>query len=366
MSEDFKESVEKEPIDFTYQQSQPKSKRSPSLFGPIVLISIGIFFLLVNLGVIEDYSFNWAGILQLWPLFLILIGLNIIVKQATQPLGGVLSALVGFAAILVFGYVLFFGEDNAIINRFGIMSSPAEYTLEEINYAPANIETADVDLNFGVEGVDIAALEDSNSLIAGQVYYLEQLTFETDTSGSHANVFLDERGQSWFWLNPANWASGNTEKTRWDLGLNPDVAIDLRLDSGAGSVNYDLAGLTLSQLQIDASAGSATVTLPNGTYDVDYDQSAGSLRMTLPEIGQQKIKIDGSAGSIRLFLPTNMAALVEVDKGAGSLNLGPRFIQLEGDVNDDSIWATEDFDNAENRVQLNIDMGAGSFTIAEP
>ncbi|MCZ7666153.1 MAG: hypothetical protein M5U34_02365 [Chloroflexi bacterium] len=39
------------------------------------------FLLLVNLGVIQGYSFNWTAVFQLWLLFLILIGVNIIVKQ---------------------------------------------------------------------------------------------------------------------------------------------------------------------------------------------------------------------------------------------------------------------------------------------
>ncbi|MCJ7598892.1 MAG: hypothetical protein MUO41_09770, partial [Methyloceanibacter sp.] len=82
-------------------------------------------------GVIQDYSFNWSGVFQLWPLFLILIGLNIIVKHAPQPLGGLLSAFVGLVAIGIFGYVLLFGEDNATLNRFGIINNPAVILADE-------------------------------------------------------------------------------------------------------------------------------------------------------------------------------------------------------------------------------------------
>ena len=127
MSENFKEPSEKDPADYMYQEPKepkPRRRHSPSLFGPIVLIAIGVFFLLVNLGVIQEYSFNWSGVFQLWPLFLILIGLNIIVKHAPQPLGGLLSAFVGLVAIGIFGYVLLFGEDNATLNRFGIINTP--------------------------------------------------------------------------------------------------------------------------------------------------------------------------------------------------------------------------------------------------
>lgn len=366
MSEEFKESMEKE--SFTYSSPEPKEqknwrRRRPSLFGPIMLIAVGVFFLLSNLGFIQDYSFNWAGLFQLWPLFLILIGLNIVVKQAPQPLGGLLSALVGLAAILIFGYVLLFGEDNAILNQFGISNASAEWTTEQINYATGDVKTAVIEIDFGAAGGDVTGLLDSNALIAGQVAYVGDLIFNTNTSGNHADVFLTEKNEGWRWLNPANWHLGE-ESSRWQIGINPAVETELRLDSGAGSVNYELTELTLSYLIIDSGAGSTTVTLPNGIYDVDSDQGAGSLKMTLPENGRQTIKLDSGAGSITLYLPAEMAAHVDMDSGAGSFNPGSRFIQISGD-NHDGIWETADYANADNRVELIIDQGAGSVTIRE-
>jgi len=365
MSEDFKEPIEKDPADYTYQEPKPKRRRSPSLFGPIVLIAIGVFFLLINLGIVQDYSFNWSGVLQLWPLFLILIGLNIIVKQAPQPLGGILSAFVGLVAIGIFGYVLLFGEDNSTLNRFGISNSPAEYQTEQIDYTPGNVETAVIEIDFGAVGGDVTGLVDNNALIAGQVAYVGDLIFNTNSSDNHAEVYLTEKNEGWTWLNPVNWNLGE-ESSRWQLGINPAVDTELRLDSGAGSVNYDLAGLTLSYLNIDGSAGSANVALPDGVYDVEYDQGAGSLKMTLPENGRQTVDIDGGAGSITLYLPAEMAAQIDVDSGAGSFNPDSRFTQVSGDDNDEGVWETEDYDNADNRVELIVDIGAGSVTIREP
>ncbi|NHZ72817.1 MAG: hypothetical protein GWP17_07015 [Aquificales bacterium] len=366
MSEDFKEPIEKDPADYDYMYQEPKPRRRrPSLFGPIVLIAIGVFFLLSNLGIIQDYSFNWAGVVQLWPLFLILIGFNIIMKQAPQPLGGILSALVGFVAIGIFGYVLLFAEDNSTLNRFGVINNPAEYKTEQIDYTPGNVQTAVIEIDFGMAGGDIASLVDSNSLIAGQVSYLGDLVFETNTSGDHAAVYLNEKNDGWSWLNPTNWDFGE-QSTRWELGINSNVETELRLDSGAGSVNYDLAGLTLSYLNIDGSAGSSTITLPDGVYDVDYDQGAGSLKMTLPENGRQTIDIDGGAGSITLYLPSETAAQIEVDSGAGSFNPDSRFSQVSGDNKNEGTWETEDYATADNRIKLIVDIGAGSVTIREP
>jgi hypothetical protein len=365
MSEEFKEPVEKDPNNYSHEAPKPRRRSHPSLFGPIVLIAIGVFFLLMNLGIIQDYSFNWSGVLQLWPLFLVLIGFNIIFKQAPQPLGGILSALVGLAAVAIFGYVLLFGEDNPILSRFGVSSKPAEYKTEQIDYAPDDVETANITIDFGASGGDLSALDDSNSLISGEVTYVGNLEFERSTSGTHAEVYLDERNEGWFWFNPGNWDFGGTD-TRWQLGINPDIETELRLDSGSGSVAYDLSGLTLSHLHIDGSSGSAVVTLPDGDYDVDYDQGSGSLTMTLPENGRSILEMDGSSGSATLILPDSMAAHVEIDGGSGSFNPDSRFTQTSGDDNDDGTWETENFGSADHQIELIIDQGSGSITIREP
>jgi hypothetical protein len=356
---------EKGPEEFIYTESTPKKRRSHSLFGPIVLIAIGVFFLLVNLGIIQDYSFNWTAVLQLWPLFLILIGVNIIVKQAPPPVGSLLSALVGLTALAIFGYVLLFSDDNPMLGRLGVSNLPSNYQTEQIDYAPGDVESAAIDIDFGAVGGDVSALSGSNSLIAGQVSYVGDLIFETSTAAGHADVVLYEKGNGLFWLNPSNW-SINSADTRWDLGLDPTVEMELRLDSGAGSVNFDLSELTLSYLQIDGSAGSATVALPDGVYDVKYDQGAGSLTMTLPENGRQTVELDGAAGSMTLYLPASMAARVEIDSGAGSFNPSPRFTQVSGSDNNEGVWETEDYADAPDRVDVIIDMGAGSVTIREP
>jgi hypothetical protein len=363
MSKNFKESIDADANDYA-QTPKPRRRRSPSLFGPVVLIAIGVFFLLANLGVIEDYSFNWTAVLQLWPLFLILLGFNIIVKQAPRPWGGFLSALVGLIAIGIFGYVLLFAEDNATLTRFGVSNSPAEYQTEQIDYAPGNMETAVITIDFGAAGGDLTALTDSNSLIAGQVSYLGDLVFDASTSGTHAQVFLDEKEKAWAWVNPANW-NINEPSIRWKLGLAPDVETDLRLDTGAGSVNYDLAALTLSNLVVDGGAGSMSISLPDGNYDATVDHGAGILQVTLPGNGRSSLEIDGGAGSISLFLPAGMEARIEIDSGAGSFIPDARFTQIRDDDNNEGVWETTGYANADNQIDITINIGAGNVTIQE-
>ncbi|MCB9421856.1 MAG: hypothetical protein H6667_18795 [Ardenticatenaceae bacterium] len=352
-----------EPSDkkFEYQYR----RRHNSFFGPIVLIAIGVYFLLSNLGYISG-GLNWMAALQLWPLALILLGINVIVRQAPGPLGGFLSALVGLAAVAIFGYVLFFGEDNALLNRFGIEPvNPTEVKTEHIELPVAGVETAVITLDLGMPAADVYALNDSRSLIEGDVSYLGDLVFDTNVSDGRAVVRLDDEFNGNWFLNPSNWANFN-EMDRWQIGLNPSVATDLTVDVGAGSASLDLRELTLTDLEIDGGAGSTEVWLPGGDYDAMLDVSAGSTKLTLPGYGRQQIEVDGGAGSLILYLPPGVETRVEVDGGAGSFSFDQsRFHQISGDQKDEGIWETPGYEAGRDGLELIIDVSAGSVRIED-
>ena len=348
---------------FEYQHQ----RRHNSFFGPIVLIAIGVYFLLANLGIIPG-NINWGAALQLWPLALILLGINVIVRQAPGVLGGFLSALVGLAAVAIFGYVLFFGEDNALLNRFGIEpANPIEVKTEQIEMSAAGVETAVIDIDLGLAPTKLNALEDSDNLIEGDISYLGDLIFDTHVSGSKATVRLDDNfsisGISV--LNPSNWRNFG-EMDRWEIGLNPDVATDLTLDVGAGTASLDLRDLSLTDLTVDGGAGSTEAWLPGGDYDVYFDVSAGSTKLTLPGFGRQQIEIDGGAGSLVLYLPPGVEAQIEVDGGAGSFSLNQdRFYQVSGDERDEGVWETAAYADDKDGIELFIDVSAGSVRIED-
>ncbi|MCA9971750.1 MAG: hypothetical protein KC425_16105 [Anaerolineales bacterium] len=345
-----------------------RQRRNPSLFGPIVLIAIGVYFLLQNTGNLPDAAWNWTAVLQLWPLWLIFLGLNVLVRQVPRPFGAFLSALVGLSAVAAFGYVLLAGEDNALLARFNISGTPAEMQVEEISFAADDVREATVEIDFGAQPAELFALEDSADLIAGRVSYLGDLAFDTERDGGTASVQLNTTdGAGWVWfLNPQNWESLG-DGAEWEVGLNPRVPLALRLDVGAGAVDLDLADLTLTSFDLDGGAGSVSLQLPDGDYGVTYEASAGSSRVWLGAAGRQTVEIDGSAGSVTLFLPPEMAARVEVRDGAGSFSLDrERFTQVSGSEPDNGVWETADYDDAPNRVDLTIDVGAGSVRIIEP
>lgn len=346
--------------------SKGTQRSSRSLFGPIVLIAVGVYFLLSNMGMVS--SPNWTAVFQLWPLWLIFAGVNIIVQQAPRPFGGFLSAVVGITAVALFGYVLLFSEDNALLTRLGIRSAPnVEKQVAEISYRPEDAASARVEIDFNSAGANLYALEDSNDLIAGSVSYTGELVFDTNESDDRADVYLDTRANDdWVvWLNPSNW-DGFEREDRWQLGLNPNYETALHLDASSGSMDADLSELSLSYLELDSASGSIDMALPEGEYEMDVNAASGSLEIVFPENGRLDSKIDGASGSITLLLPEGMEAQVEVEDGSGSFRPNGRFELVDGERDGDGTWQTANYEDAANRVTFKIDVASGSVRIETP
>ncbi len=365
MSQDFKEYTHKESLDDTNGEGKPSVRRTrhsnPSLFGPIVLISIGVLFLLNNLGLLPNLTFNWVAAFQLWPLLLILVGINIVVRQAPRPLGGLLSAFVGLIAVGIFGYVLLFSEGGAPFTGFIPPTKAENVQHQEISYPIDDAQSARIEMNLGLTGTDVYALEDSPNVIEGQVSYVGDLRFDTSRDGSQVSVFLREDNDGMWWLNPANWGENGLEK--WQIGLTPRLPLDLRVNVGPGSADLDLSDLTLQDLNVDGGPGSMEMSLPDGDYDAAVNVGAGSATMQLAANGRQKIEVDGGAGSLTIQLPADREARITVDGGLGSFSInGRQFTHVSG-ADDEGVWETAGYQNAPDALDLLIDVSVGSVSV---
>lgn len=352
------------PVEELKDSGRPASRRSESLFGPFILIGLGIYFLLDNLDVLPEL--NWGAALRLWPLLLIFWGLNIIVRQFSRPLGTFLSALVALLALATFGSVLLFSARLPFLERLGGVEA-ADLQREHIAFPAEGVEAADVTLDFSFPSVELDALEDSGQLIEGDVTYLGQLAFEPGVSDGRAHVNLATTSSSngpFFWLNPSNW--GDLSDSAWRLGLNPNVETNLVLNLASGSAQIDLSELMLSDLTIEGGSGSANVSLPGGDYDIVYDVASGSVVLTLPADGRHTVTIDGGSGSLNIILPAGMEARIEAEDGSGSFHVPDRLEQVSGERgSDEGVWETAGYEDAADRLDIFIDAGSGSVNVDE-
>ena len=331
---------------------------SLSLFGPIVLIAIGLFFLFSRVNPIQDLY--WLDALRLWPLLLIFLGLNILALQAPRPYASIFSGVIAIVTVVVFGAVLLNGLGGT---SFSGRIDMGEWQTKPIHFSAEEAETAVYNLVIGPPGADLNALEDSRDLLAGTITYQDDYLFETEMTGSKANIRLMPQNNSEEWVFLPDYWREYGEANRWQLGLNQNIPSDLTLEAVGGRSQLDLSELLLDALTLTASAGDVELLLPDGNYDADIVTNASTTEITLPENGRQSINLQVNAGSVVLHLPADTALHVEVDQALGSFstqNAGLR--PVEGQ---DNVWETAVYPQAENQLNLNVHIAVGSVMVEE-
>jgi len=298
-----------------------QKRRRVSLVGPAILIGLGIVILLNNMGVLA-WSV-WDVIFRLWPVLLIAAGLEIILNRFS--VWGSLLALVLTVAILA-GTLWLMGPD---IRTGQIVAT------EEVRQALGEASRAEVVIEPGVGSLHIEALLESANLVEGMVGAGrgQRVKRHFAVAGKTATFTLQTEGATggpFFWRG---------DQSGWELGLAPEVPLELKVDLGAGRADIDLTGLTVDDLEVSMGIGQTIVTLP--------------------EEGRFHAKIEGAIGETVVAIPAGMAARIRVDTGLAVSDL-PNSYQQRGDV-----YTSPGYASADDRVDLEVDQAIGKVTIRQ-
>lgn len=347
-------------------QNQSQHDRTHrSFFFPTLLILIGIFFLLVNLGylsgniwsivvrfwpvlfligAVEDLLnakwvsavFNagigsvlllanmgyfpwttWEMIFRLWPIFLIAIGLDIVFRDQS-----IFGSLIGVSiAVLVIGALVWFGLQSPLVGEGQVFS--LEQKIGKINQG-------DVKINPAVADLSIDAHEDISQFYAGSISIAEkeQLTddyFEEDGIGrlylsSNGTVILPSKSKQDGFL--------------WDIGLTNTIPLTLEIDQGIGQQNLDLESLLIKSFDSDLGIGKMVITLPN------TDQFSGTLNCGI--------------GEMIIYVPENVSVEFVLDTAITAIDYPDDFYK-----NGDVIRSQEAKNGSvENSIYLELPIGA--------
>lgn len=323
-------------------------KRHHSFFWPTLLIGAGVVWLLVNFGLIEPISIG--TVLRFWPVLLIVLGLDVLFGRRYAWAGSVIG-LVAIAAVVVY---LIYGTSAGTI-------APAQSRVETFT-APVG-EATSVEYNFDTssEPVKMYALDSSDQLIDATVAYQGTMTFSVDGT-DHKTVHLYEDSLPSSWL---TW-DFSFENRNWDIGLNPDVATDITLDGGSGSLDLNLSGLQLQTLTADLGSGSSDFTLPETSEPqmIKIGSGSGSVHVRVPAATTVTLQLDSGSGSVAVDLPADAEFRIEVmNDGSGSLHLPSEATRVSGDI-ETGAWETSGYATAANPILIQIlDRGSGSIWI---
>jgi hypothetical protein len=307
--------------------SDRRNFRGTSVVWPLILISLGVVFLLNNLGVISWDV--WYTLVRMWPVLLVAIGIDLIFGRKS----GILSAI---AAVIILGM---FAGAFWLFGMTGEVWSGDQVTRSILQPAE-DARYADIEISMTVGELYIEALpKDANLLIDGeiQVSEYESVTDKLRLVGDTATYTLASHGQQyhpgWIFSN-----RGDSNKL-WDLAINPNLPLELRIDSGVGRSEIDLTNMRLEYLDIDSGVGEVVVTLPNE--------------------GEYQVRVSGGVGRLEILIPENVAARISLDTGLGDTTILGDFFLQNGD------YYTEGYSRADERVEIHLDGGVGNIRVVQ-
>lgn len=176
----------------------------------------------------------------------------------------------------------------------------------------------------------------------------------------------------------------NLRSGHLQLDLSRDVPLELKFEFGAARANIDLGGMRIRQARIatGASETDLTVSTPNteACRLLEIEVGAAQFRATrLANLNAERLTLAGGVGEVTLDFTgewqQNM--LADIKMGLGSLTLRvPRGLGLrvrkggllvgfdsQGLVKRGDVYYSENWDDAENRLTVNVDAALGSVRV---
>ena len=288
--------------------------------GPVLLIAVGVILLLNVMGILE-WSVWWT-IVQLWPVFLIALGLEILIGRHSI-----------WGSLLVVVVVIGIAVAALWLSQADIMGERATNG-QDISQPLEGATEARIVIEPGVGVLHLEALPEAANLVEGSLQLAagEEVAQDFSREGDRANLELRIAQYGW---NPFN--SGFGLQRAWELGLSPAPLMHLETSMGMGEASLDLTGLTLGDLQTEMGVGFTKVTLPSQ--------------------GHFQASVDGAVGLTTIVIPGDLEARIHADSGIAVRDM-PDGYQQDGDV-----YTSPGYDAAENRVDLTVSQAIGLLEI---
>ncbi|MVN20965.1 LiaI-LiaF-like domain-containing protein [Mucilaginibacter arboris] len=317
------------------------------LFTGLFLLGIGILFLLDNFNVI---NFHWGNIIRLWPLFLILSGVNMVFSHQNS---GSATAVKVAVFIAVFALVVYRGampadshfwnnhfNNNAFFNDDssdddddhegkGVTKLEGNSTYQE-PYSP-QVKVATLNIRGG--GATYILQDTTAELFSAATHELSgKFVFNTLATDSGKTINFNTRSSR----HSINWDSDKGNKATIKLNTNPEWNIDVA--SGASKMNLDLSKFKIRNLHVKGGATSMDVKLGEPVNNMLVDISTG-------------------VSEVNISVPKDAACHINSKTGLSSKN----FDGFES--KSDSQYETAGFAAAPKKIYLNLKGGISDFSV---
>ena len=293
--------------------------RYRSYFWPAILILTGVLALVAETGAISGGRL--LRLADLWPLILIVIGLELTNRRVLQgPRRDLATALIVLVALV--GAVAYVAVRGPVSDA--TQTIDASDAVGSLNQANLNVDS----------GVATMTVEGSNSL--GLDLYRAHIEY----SGTKPAIILNRSTGNLRIFKNDDFAFFASRRFVLDLQLNSAVSWNVSTNAGSSNDSLNLSAVKVGSITLNAGASRTDITLGRPT-------------------GIVRISVDGGAITLRLHRPIGSEAFVHVSGGAVNLDADGR--QLHG-VGDES-WQTAGYGGAADAYQVEISGGASTVIV---
>jgi hypothetical protein len=301
-----------------------------SLSWPLILITIGLVFLLVNFGYIPGVTA--IQLLNLWPLLLILAGVDIAIGRRWP-----IAALGIDVAVIALGLALLATQPTVFSGPFFFDHDAGGVGQRDVSVERRSVTSLSLDINGGAGRFRVSG---GSTMLVEAHSPNEDLRVrraEFDKGGEHADVRIDHNG-------------GRRVAADVETRVASNVPTDLELNGGAGEFFIDLSDIMVSTAELNVGAASLTLTLPRPT-----PATAAPTTKPIPEV---KIEVNAGASSIIIEVPEGVEARVTTSGALLTLTSTNARVTASG-----LSAETSGYGSATARVTVRVTAGASSITI---
>jgi hypothetical protein len=301
-----------------------------SLSWPLILITIGLVFLLVNFGYIPGVTA--IQLLNLWPLLLILAGVDIAIGRRWP-----IAALGIDVAVIALGLALLATQPTVFSGPFFFDHDAGGVGQRDVSVERRSVTSLSLDINGGAGRFRVSG---GSTMLVEAHSPNEDLRVrraEFDKGGEHADVRIDHSG-------------GRRVTADVETRVASNVPTDLELNGGAGEFFIDLSDMMISSAELNVGAASLTLTLPRPT-----PATAAPTTKPIPEV---KIEVNAGASSIIIEVPEGVEARVTTSGALLTLTSTNARVTASG-----LSAETSGYGSATARVTVRVTAGASSITI---
>ncbi|RZL56207.1 MAG: hypothetical protein EOO93_18700 [Pedobacter sp.] len=308
----------------------------------VLLLFIGGVLLLDNFDVINFY---WRNVWDFWPIFLIIMGVNILFNRNNSQTGNIISL-----GILVIALSVLFvkGQDeptnrfwwsNGVKHHIDVEDEDSDNNNNDQDYSKVNFSEPYIAadgakktiLNLSGGGTSFELKGSTDSLFLADVRKRNGNFSLTKTVADSVNT-LTFKMQN----NKKNWSFGNGNDV--DIRLNTNPTYEMNLKMGAGEVKFDLENYKVRTLNFDGGAA-------------ELDIKVGAL---LPITD---VNVKTGVADVKIRVPKDSGCRIKTQAGLSSKDF-TGFTKIS-----EGIYESPNYQSSSNKIFINFEGGISSFEV---